>query len=140
MKILLAADGSSYTKKALAYLVNHEELAAGDGELVVLNVQAPMPPRVKSLVGAAAIKDYHREEAEKVLKPIDRFLQRHDFAYRTRWLVGLPGPEIVRAAKKEKAHLVVMGTHGLGLLGRALLGSVAQHVLTDCEVPVLLVK
>jgi len=140
MRILLAADGSNYTKKALAYLVNHEELAGSDGEVVVLNVQAPMPPRVKSLVGATAIRDYHREEAEKVLKPIDRFLQRHELAFRTKWLVGLPGPEIVKAAKKEKAHLVLMGTHGLGLLGRALLGSVAQHVLTDCEVPVLLVK
>jgi nucleotide-binding universal stress UspA family protein len=33
-----------------------------------------------------------------------------------------------------------MGTHGLGFLGRALLGSVAQNVITDCDIPVLLVK
>lgn len=54
--------------------------------------------------------------------------------------MGAAGPEIVRAAKKDKAHMIVMGTHGHGLLGRALLGSVAQNVLTQCEIPVLLVK
>lgn len=140
MKILLAADGSSYTKKALAYLVTHPELAGADGQVVVVNVQPAMPPRVKSMVGAAAVADYHREEAEKVLKPIEKFLQRHDLAFSSRWAVGSPEQEIVKAAKKEKAHLVLMGTHGHGILGRALLGSVAQNVLTHCDVPVLLVK
>ena len=140
MKILLAADGSTYTKKALAFLVTNHEIAGGDGEIVVLNVQPAMPPRVKSMVGASAVQDYHREEAEKVLKPIEKFLQRHDIAYTTRWAVGNPGVEIVKAAKKDKAQMIVMGTHGHGILGRAILGSVAQNVLTQIEIPVLLVK
>jgi nucleotide-binding universal stress UspA family protein len=140
MKILVAVDGSKYTKKALAFLVNHEALAGADDELVVVNVQAPMTPRVKAMVGAAAVRAYHEEEAAKVLKPIERFLARHATPFRTTWVVGHAGQEIVRAAKRERAHMVVMGTHGHGLLGRALMGSVAQHVVTDCEVPVLLVK
>jgi len=140
MKIVLAADGSSFTKKALAFLVTHEELAGGDGHVVVVNVQPAMPPRVKSMVGATAVNEYHASEAAKVLKPIEKFLQRHDLSYTTRWMVGNPGQEIVKAAKKEKAQLIVMGTHGHGILGRALLGSVAQNVLTDCEIPVLMVK
>ena len=139
MKILLAADGSPYTKKALAYLVNHEALAAG-GEVVVVNVQPPIPPRVKSAVGAAVVADYHRDEAGKVLQPIERFLKRHQIPFTTKWVVGSAGAEIVRAAKRERAQLVVMGTHGHGVLKRALLGSVAQNVVTDCDVPVLLVK
>jgi nucleotide-binding universal stress UspA family protein len=140
MKIVLAADGSSYTKKALAFLVTHEEIAGGEGEIVVVNVQPAMPPRVKSMVGAAAVQDYHREEAEKVLRPIEKFLARHAIRFTSRWAVGNPGLEIVKAANKEKAQMVVMGTHGHGILGRALLGSVAQNVLTQCEIPVLLVK
>ena len=48
--------------------------------------------------------------------------------------------KIVRAAARDKAHMVVMGTHGHGLVGRALMGSVARRVVTDCTVPVLLVK
>jgi nucleotide-binding universal stress UspA family protein len=140
MKILLAADGSSYTKKALAFLVTNHEIAGGDGEVVVVNVQPAMPPRVKSMVGAAAVQDYHREEAEKVLRPIEKFLQRHDIPFTSRWSVGNPGVEVVKAAKKEKAQMIVMGTHGHGILGRAILGSVAQNVLTQVEIPVLLVK
>jgi hypothetical protein len=42
MKILFAADGSKYTKKALAFLVNHEDLAGAEGEVAVLNLQAPV--------------------------------------------------------------------------------------------------
>ncbi|GAB3767160.1 universal stress protein [Ramlibacter monticola] len=140
MKILLAADGSTYTKKALAFLVTNHEIAGGDGEIVVVNVQPAMPPRVKSMVGAAAVQDYHREEAEKVLKPIEKFLERHSISYTSRWAVGNPGVEIVKAAKKDKAQMIVMGTHGHGILGRAILGSVAQNVLTQIEIPVLLVK
>ena len=140
MKILLAADGSSYTKKALAFLVTHEALAGDDGHIVVVNVQPAMPPRVRSMVGATAVNEYHAEEAQKVLRPIEKFLQRHDLSFTTKWAVGAPGQELVRAAKKEKVHMIVMGTHGHGILGRALLGSVAQNVLTQGDVPVLLVK
>jgi len=140
MKILLAADGSSYTKKALAFLVTHHEIAGGDGQVVVVNVQPAMPPRVRSMVGAAAVQDYHRDEAERVLRPIEKFLQRHAIAFTTRWSIGNPGAEIVKAAKKDKAQMIVMGTHGHGILGRAILGSVAQNVLTQVEIPVLLVK
>ena len=140
MKILLAADRSSYTKKALAFLVTHEALAGDDGHIVVVNVQPAMPPRVKSMVGASAVNEYHADEAQKVLRPIEKFLQRHDLSFSTKWVVGAPGQELVKLAKKEKAHMIVMGTHGHGILGRALLGSVAQNVLTQCDVPVLLVK
>ena len=140
MKILLAADGSAYTKKALAFLVANDTLVGEDRQIVVVNVQPAMPPRVKTMVGASAVNEYHAEEAGKVLRPIEKFLQRHDVNFTTRWCVGVPGQEIARLAKKEKAHIIVMGTHGHGILGRALLGSVAQNVLTQCEVPVLLVK
>lgn len=140
MKILLAADGSPYTKKALAFLVTHEGLCGPDDELVVLNVQPPVPARVKSMLGAAAINDYHRDEARKVLDPVERFLKRHPIQFKTMTVVGNAVAELLRAAQREKVHLLVMGTHGHNLLGRALMGSVAQRVVTECEVPVLLVK
>lgn len=140
MKILFAADGSKFTKKALAFLVTHESLAGPEDELVVLNVQPPVPPRVKTMVGAATVNGYHREEANRVLEPIERFLKRHKLQFRSTWVVGIPAIEVVRAAKREQAHMIVMGTHGHGLLGRAIMGSVAQRVVTDSEIPVLLVK
>lgn len=139
MKILFAADGSSFTKKALGFLVAHEALLAG-GELVVLNVQPPLPPQVQGFVGAKVVADYHRDEAAKVLAPIDEFLKRHPVQFRTGWVIGHAADEIVEAGQREGAHLIVMGTHGYGLLGRTVMGSVAQKVVSRSEIPVLLVK
>jgi nucleotide-binding universal stress UspA family protein len=139
MRILLAADGSKFTKKALAFLVTHEGLADG-GELVVLNVQPPLPPRVKTLAGAAVVADWYRDESTRVMAPIEKFLARHDVRFRCRWVVGHASDEIVAAARNDKAAMIVMGTHGHGLVGRALMGSVAQKVVVAAPVPVLLVK
>jgi hypothetical protein len=75
MKIILAVDGSEYTKKALAYLMVHDSLLGPEVELLALHVQPPMPPRVKRMVGSEAIASYHKDEAEKVLAPVTRFHQ-----------------------------------------------------------------
>ncbi len=140
MKIVMPVDGSEFTKKAIAFLVTHENLCGPKDELIVLNVQMPMPPRVRSMVGSAAVKEYHEEEATKVLKPIERFLTKHKLNYRSTWAVGSAAQEVLRTVDHEQAHMIVMGTHGHGLLGRAVMGSVAQRVVTDAHVPVLLVK
>ena len=140
MKILFAADGSKFTKKALAFLVNQDSLCGEGNEVLVLHVQPAMPGRVKTMVGAAAVRSYHEEEAAKVLEPIRKFLDRKGVSYRAEWRVGTTSEEILAAAKKSKAHMILMGTHGHGLLGRAVMGSVAQRVISQCEVPVLLVK
>lgn len=140
MKILLAADGSPFTKKALAWLTVNQPLNADSDELIILNVQPPVPPRVKSVLGADAVRTYHKEEALKVTAPIERFLKRHDIKFRVTSVVGHAVDEILRHAQREKVHQIVMGTHGRGALGRALLGSVAQGVVAGCTVPVLLVK
>ena len=140
MKILLAADGSSYTKKALAFLVTHEGLSGNDGELIVLNVQPSVPPRVMTMLGADTVAAYHSEEAQKVIEPIKAFLARHTIPFRCNWVVGSPVDRILEAAQTEKVHLIVMGTHGYGLVGRFFMGSIAQRVVAGCDVPVLLVK
>ena len=140
MKVLLAVDGSKYTKKALAFLVNHESLVNSNDELFVLNVQLQIPGRVKSMLGSAEVAAYHREEADKVLDPIKKFLDKHALNFRCTSVVGHPVEEILKAAATEKSHLIVMGTRGHGVIGRALIGSIAQRVVSDSDIPVLLVK
>ena len=140
MRIVLAADGSKFTKKALAFLINHETLAGEGDEVLVLNVQPTMPPRVRSMVGSAADNAYQSDEAEAVLSPIRKLLERKGLAWRSDWKVGEPAAQILAAAEKSKAHMIVMGTHGYGAIGRAVMGSVANRVLQGAQIPVLLVR
>lgn len=53
---------------------------------------------------------------------------------------GQTAHEICKAAIELEADLIVMGTHGHGLLGRTLLGSVAAAVLRASVVPVMTVR
>ena len=140
MKILLAADGSLFTQKALAFVAGHKSLLGIDDEMVVVNVQPPVPGRVTTMLGSAEVAAYHSEEADKVLKPIKTFLDQNKLRYRCSAVTGSAVEEIIQAAKNERVDLIVMGTHGHGWIGRALMGSVAQRVVVDSAVPVLLVK
>lgn len=65
MKIMLAADGSKFTKKALTFLVTSKSLATADDELVVFHVQDPVSPLVKNNLGSAEVEAYQRGQAEK---------------------------------------------------------------------------
>jgi nucleotide-binding universal stress UspA family protein len=51
-----------------------------------------------------------------------------------------PGEAIVLRAKRTRADLVVMGTHGRSPVARAVLGSVADYVVRHAECPVLTVR
>jgi nucleotide-binding universal stress UspA family protein len=53
---------------------------------------------------------------------------------------GEPAAEILAAAREEHALLIAMGTHGRRGLAHALLGSVAERVVRDSDVPVLTVR
>ena len=140
MNILLAVDGSRYTKKALAFLLANENLRDPVADLLIFHAQSPLPPHVAKHLGQQACADYYRDQAQQIFRPIDTFMRRHEVPFSTDWKVGVPSEEILKAARKHKAHLIVMGTHGHGLLGRMLMGSVAQRVVADSPVPVLLVK
>lgn len=52
---------------------------------------------------------------------------------------GAPYIEILRAADDDGRSLIVMGTHGRGLVAEALIGSVSREVLRHARGPVLLV-
>ena len=55
-------------------------------------------------------------------------------------VAGHPSDVILERLREGRHDLLVMGTRGLGRVGSALLGSVAQAVLHAAEVPVLVVR
>ena len=58
----------------------------------------------------------------------------------TRVLHGDPAAEICREAEDGGYDLVVIGSHGYGVVKRVLLGSVSHHVLHHAPCPVLVVR
>ena len=140
MKILLAVDGSEYTKKMLAYLTTHDELFSTSNSYTLVTVQAQLPPRARAAVGKEVVDAYHRDEAEKILGPVTKFLLRHGIDANTIAKVGHAGELISKTADSGKYDLVVMGSHGHGTLGNLVMGSVATQVLAHSKVPVLLVR
>ena len=140
MKILLAVDGSSYTKRMLAYLAAHDDFLGNRHQYTVLTVVPALPSRAMVVLDKATVKSYHEDEAERVFKPIRGFLARHgiEASYLTR--VGPAGELIARQAAAGRFDLLMMGSHGHGSLSGLVMGSVATKVLASCKTPLLLVR
>lgn len=140
MKILLAVDGSPYTKKMLAYLAAHPEFLADASSITAFTVLPALPPRARAALGKQAVEDYYAEEAQKVLTPVIKHLTRHHAKPKAAWKVGPAGETIATLAEAGKFDLVAMGSHGNTALRNLVMGSVATKVLANCKVPVLLVR
>ena len=141
MKILLAVDGSSYTKKMLVYLVQHRDMfVAPNQSHTLLTVLPPLPVRVRNALSKEQLLQYQAEETDKVLEPVLTWLARHDIRPQVLSRVGDPGSTIAAVAREEKFGLVIMGSHGHSALTNLVMGSVATQVLAHCQVPVLLVR
>lgn len=140
MKILLAVDGSEFTKKMLAYLTTHDGLFTAANQYTIFTAQPALPPRARAAVGKEIVDKYHTEEAEKILGPVSKFLLRHGIDAKSQWKVGPAGESIAKFAESGKFDLVIMGSHGHGAVVNLVMGSVATQVLAHCSVPVLLVR
>ena len=140
MKVLLAVDGSPYTKRMLAFLAAHDELLSGKNEFTVLTVVPRIPPHAASFLTAGDVENFYRDEAEKVLTPVRAFLVQQGWAVTYRHEAGAPGDVIAAEASAGHHDLLVMGSHGHSALGNLVMGSVATRVLAQCKTPILLVR
>jgi len=140
MKILLAVDGSPYTKKMLAYMVTHDDMFSSNSDFTIFTAHSPLPVRARSVLGKDLVDNYYSEESERVLGPVAKFLMRHGIDAKSAWKVGPAGETIAKFADAGKFDLLLMGSHGHGGLANLVLGSVATRVLAHCRVPVLLVR
>lgn len=140
MKILLAVDGSPYTKKMLAYLTTHPETFVNGHSFTALTVENSLPASTRDIVGKDVVDRFHEESAQQVLAPISKFFAQHDIPLQTVFEVGSAGEAIAQFAEEGRFDLVIMGSHGKSALGNLFLGSVATKVLANCQVPVLVVR
>jgi nucleotide-binding universal stress UspA family protein len=140
MKILAAVDGSSYTKRMLAYLSAHDEWLGTHHAYTLVNVQAAVPARAAAVIDKATLKAYYESESEKVFKPLRPFFAKRGMQADFVSKVGHAAETIAALADKGKFDLVVLGSHGQGSLMNLVMGSVATKVIASSKVPVLLIR
>ena len=144
-RILVATDGSALSKKAVKHAIS---LAASPGASLVALKVVPRYP-VSFFDGSATLSVETVSEAEKKwvtdaesqLDAVVKEAQSAGVKAKTAVVKSdLIAESIISAARKHKADLVVMASHGRKGLKRILLGSEALAVLTHSEVPVLILR
>jgi len=141
MHILLAVDGSDFSRKVLEFVAANRAMFVEGHQLTLVYASASIPAYVTRHVGKDVVGNYYAEEHAKVVDPLTADLTRlgitsAGFDLRH----GRADEEILQAAADKGAGLIIMGTRGHGALGRALMGSVATKVIAESSIPVLLVK
>lgn len=140
MKILVAVDGSSYTKRMLAYLAAHDEWLGDKHQYTVLHVVPAIPPRAAAVLDKELLKSYYADEGDKVLKTLRTFFNKQKIAAEFVNKPGSAADVIAATADKGGFDLLMLGSHGHGSIGNLVMGSVATKVLARCSVPVLLIR
>ena len=130
MKILLAVDGSDYTKRMLAYLAAHDEWLGNRHDYTVVNTVAPVPARAASVIDRDTLKSYYADTSEAVFKSIRTFFKKQGIEATFVGKVGHAAEVIAKTADAGDFDLLVMGSHGHGTLGNLVMGSVATKVLS----------
>lgn len=141
MNILLAADGSDYTKRAARFLADYVAQLAKPPQVSLLHVHAPLPyNRAVAVVGKKAVEKYQLEECEKALQVAEKELRKAGVDYEAHWMVGEISASVKAFVKDHDIDLVVMGSHGHTALGNLALGSVATKLLASLKTPILIVR
>lgn len=140
MHILLAVDGSDYTKHMLAYIAAHDELLGLGHEYTAITSIAAVTPNATHFLDTSTLDSYYHDEAEKVFHPVREFAAQRQWKLNTQQAKGNAVDAIIAFVESKKPDLIVMGTHGHSSLLNVVLGSVTTGVLSRCKVPVLLVR
>jgi nucleotide-binding universal stress UspA family protein len=140
MKILIAVDGSDYTKRMLAYWAANDDWLGNDHHYTLLTVVPAVPPRAAAVLDRALLQGYYADEGAHVFKPIKAFLDQRNVKATFESKTGAPADVIASKATEGQFDLLLMGSHGHSALVNLALGSIATKVLSACRLPVLLIR
>ena len=144
-RVCIATDGSDLAVRAAqmgALLAR-----SGAGRIVAMSVAQPqfsVPENGGATPDAQAAQEEFlraRQAACAHVETVLRIAQATGVSCDTvTALASRPGPEILRVADEFGCDLIVMGTHGPNDANRLFTGSVAQYVLANSSIPVLLLR
>lgn len=131
------ASGAAFTRAL-------DEARASRRQLVLVHVLAPVIPMAgEGYVSPSVYQQMSEAGRAWAQKQMNRLLARaRSKGVRARGLLleGVAHEAIVRAARRQRADLIVIGTHGRTGVARFFLGSVAARVTATAPCPVLTVR
>ena len=135
LKLLVPVDGSRNSHYAVRYAIKAftENTAM---EVHLLNVQPMFSQYIARFVSKRDRDAFHRDEAEKVLRPIGRMLDHAGVPHTMHIEVGNKARLIVEAARRLRCDRIVMSTARKNSLIRMVEDSVIIKVLELTTVPV----
>ena len=142
-RILVPVDGSHTSTLGLQEAIRIAIDQRARLKLISVIVGFIIAQNFEGLIIADDMIDALRESGKKAINNALALVKKHDLKAEatTFETVGDRVAEvIVREAKKWKADLIVMGTHGRRGFNRLVLGSDAEGVLRHSPVPVLMVR
>ena len=144
-RILIATDFSDYSKEALDHAVYLAKSVNANLYLFHVFEQPLYNPAVSSRLGARVIdvmewiKSMREEDRGRLLR-LAHEIGRKGVKVHSILKEGTPFREILKAADKVSADLIVLGTQGRTGLDRFMMGSVAERVARQAPCPVLIVR
>jgi nucleotide-binding universal stress UspA family protein len=146
-RILVALDGSELAE---AVLPQAEGLARATGATLLLvravNVPATVVAATAGDTGMVSPEfldeaiQGEEEEARTYLTTVAQRLQARGLQVSWEVVEGEPSQALIDAARRHNCDLIAIATHGRTGLPRAVLGSVADRVVRESHLPVLLVR
>ncbi len=137
-RILVPTDFSDSARHAFAYGLSFaSEYGA---ELLLLHVVEQVPMGYASELFPAPMAEVFQQVsgyARTELARLKAEVADKGVAVRERLAQGKPSAEIVRVAREETVDMIVLGTHGRGMLDKALFGSTTERVVRKAPCPVL---
>jgi nucleotide-binding universal stress UspA family protein len=145
MKILLATDGSEFSKKAVGMVNAH--FSGKVSEIKVLSVFEAFAPMAAEpfAVSADYYQDLEKAAKDQATSHADQAMAELEKVFAGIKIskditMGTPNRVIVDKAEEWGADLIVVGSHGRGFWGRVMLGSVSDAVLHHAPCSVLVVR
>jgi nucleotide-binding universal stress UspA family protein len=140
-KVLVPIDNSEFSLEVLPHLTQLMEPAKT--ELILLHVE-PIPDSImvdgQVVVYSDQIAASIAEDNKAVIQPYVESLQEMGYQVTPIVSFGIPANEIEHFVQEQDVDLVAITTHGRTGVARLLHGSVAQHVFSHIDVPVLLFR
>jgi len=140
MRIAIAVDGSPASTRAVRHVASLCKRFTETPEVVVIHVDAPLLRSVAIELGTQGVDRYHAENGKFALKAAKAALARAKVRFEEKLLVGDPATTIVRFLKASRCDQLAMGSHGRGAFKNLVLGSVATKIISQCDVPVTIVR